>query len=1059
MEEFFKPRGSTKASQPDAGNANIRSAPVFAVVKDNIDPIRSGRLRVYIADFSGDNPNNAENWVTVSYMTPFYGRTNGNPPNTGYGNYKNNPHSYGMWTSPPDIGTTVICIFVNGDPNYGFWIGCVPDPDALHMVPAIGASNKIIANDVEAERYGGSLLLPVTNINSNDPKIAQTNEFLNENKPLHSYAATVFAQQGLIRDNIRGPVTTNAQRESPSRVGFGVSTPGRPIYQGGFTDETIGDAASQAGQQSGLGVVGRRGGHTFIMDDGDLVGNDRLVRIRTTLGHQILLSDSGQCLHIIHANGQSWIELGKEGTIDMYSTNSVNIRTQGDLNLHADNNININAAKDLSIQAESIKINSEKSIAMKSGTDFTGYAMGKYTWKVDGPMAMASGGEGSYASAGTMFVNGSKINLNTGKASTVPVTVPPLQTFAHTDTLYDSVKGFAAAPGKLLSIVSRAPAHAPWANAGQGVNVQTKLNAEDNLPKPAAPSVEATNAAASAATPPTPTVATISTVPPSNPVSNTLDKNATAGLVSAQAVAAATGPAAAAVSQGVAVVQQSGAQVAAVGSFAMTAKQMEDGGYLKPGSAEKIQANINAQMPPEKAFDPSFFTGKNGVSSLADFTKKLSAQTDATVANMQKAQTGLQNSGVMTGQESATQVGGAILAGAQQGVTKVIDAVKTVSGNIVGDLSTKLSAAKNALSGGNELINSIASGNFATKLADKVTGGLSGIATSLTGMKGVPGLAGIIDSAKSVSEGAFKAITASFKSFKANVPVDTFAEAQKNSGANGDPTFQPNNLAAKIPGEALKQVGDISGRASGVNNLPGGQQAIDAVVTGTGQFAAQGTATVADATNTVRQLSTATTNNISSASAEAAKVSGAVGLGGSALNVLKGALDLGAKLGGNLAQNALRGLPPGLASQIQTAISSIGSGGSNLKIPQVAENTTDRGSLDAGTASALGDPGIPPPNYSGQSQDRVATQVALAGKIEQLKKEKDMAQQRFDEQNRILKQVQAENLQAQRTLPEGDSKIAELQQKQKEELIKLTAIGDEVNDKTKAYVRSRGIDV
>jgi uncharacterized protein (DUF2345 family) len=61
------------------------------------------------------------------------------------------------------------------------------------------------------------------------------------------------------------------------------------------------------------------------------------------------MSDDGQCLHIIHANGQSWVELGKEGTIDMYATNSVNIRTQGDLNLHADNNININAKNDLNI--------------------------------------------------------------------------------------------------------------------------------------------------------------------------------------------------------------------------------------------------------------------------------------------------------------------------------------------------------------------------------------------------------------------------------------------------------------------------------------------------------------------------------------------------------------------------------------------------------------------------------------------------------------------------------------------------------------------------------------
>lgn len=968
MEDYFKPRGATKASKPDAGDANIRSVPVFAVVKDNIDPIRSGRLRVYISDFSGTDPNNADSWVTVNYMTPFYGRTNGNPPDSGYGNYKNNPHSYGMWTSPPDIGTTVICIFINGDPNFGFWIGCVPDPDALQMVPAIGSSSKIIANESEANSYGGSTLLPVTNINPNDAAIAETSEFLSANKPVHSYSASVYAQQGLIRDNIRGPLTTSAQRESPSRVGFGVSTPGRPIYEGGFTDDTIVDNLDIKTPEK-LKVVGRRGGHTFIMDDGDLVGNDRLVRIRTTLGHQILLSDSGQCLHIIHANGQSWIELGKEGTIDMYSTNSVNVRTQGDLNLHADNNINLHAVKDLSIQAENIKINSEKNTQMKVGADFIGYAMGKYTWKVDGSMSMLSGGEGSYASGGVMFINGTKVNLNTGKASVVPATVPPLATFAHTDTLYDSVKGFAAAPGKLISITSRAPAHAPWANAGQGVNVQTKLSAEDNLPKPAASSVEAVNASASAATPPTPTVTTISTVPVTTSVSKAIDTNTTSGILSVQALAAATGPAVQATKTGVAVDKTSETPVA-VGVFGMTPKQMETGGYLKPGTAEKIEANIRANMPPDKAFDPSFFTNKDGVSSLASFVNKMTAQTTAQTANLQKAQTQLQSSGVMTGQESPSQVSGMIVASVQAGTSQVINAIKTVSGNIVGDLSNKLNSAKNALGVGSKITNAIASGNLAASITGKVTSGLSSVATSLTGLKNITGIAGILESTKSISENAFKAVTASFKPFKAFSPVNLIDEAKKNAEAvEGVPAGGVDklaNLANKVPGVALQQLGNAASRASGISNLPGGQQAVDAVVKGTGTMAAQATATVANISASAKQLSTAVTNGVSVGS-----------IAGAATGITN-------NLVGNLAQNALKGLPPALASQIQGAISSISSGGTvNIKLPLVAEGTTDRAGIESATTSLLGDPGIPPPNYSG-NVNREESEAKIASVRENL---------------------------------------------------------------------------
>ena len=92
-EDYFKPSGGIPGNQPDSGNANIKKVPVFGVVKDNVDPIRSGRLRVYIADFNIGEPNNSDTWITVAYMTPFYGGTNATSNNTGYGTYKNNPHS------------------------------------------------------------------------------------------------------------------------------------------------------------------------------------------------------------------------------------------------------------------------------------------------------------------------------------------------------------------------------------------------------------------------------------------------------------------------------------------------------------------------------------------------------------------------------------------------------------------------------------------------------------------------------------------------------------------------------------------------------------------------------------------------------------------------------------------------------------------------------------------------------------------------------------------------------------------------------------------------------
>jgi hypothetical protein len=476
-QDIFKPKGQLDASKPDSGGGVIRNTPTLGIVKNNVDGTRGGRLQVYLADFGAPDPDDSTSWVTVNYMSPFFGATPGTGSSTSdaYGTYLQNPSSYGMWYSPPDIGSTVVCIFINGDPSYGYYIGSVLQPELLQMIPAIGSSENIVLNPGEAAGLGGATKLPVTNINTNNSNITNGTEFLDSAKPVHSYSSTIYAQQGLVRDPVRGPISSSALRESPSRVGWGVSTPGRPIYQGGFTDENVLTDGIKKGGEA-LSLVSRRGGHSIVMDDGDVAGKDQLIRLRTALGHQILMSDDGQTLFIIHSNGQSYIELGKEGTIDMYATNSVNIRTQGDLNLHADNNININAKKDLNIAATNIQINAEKDISYRSGGNFSGYTLGKYTIKVNGAMSMGAGGEGSYASAGTMYVNGEKINLNTGSTSVIPAEVPKIPIVAHTDTLFDQVKGWLASPGYLLSIVSRAPAHSPWASANQGVNVKVNNN-------------------------------------------------------------------------------------------------------------------------------------------------------------------------------------------------------------------------------------------------------------------------------------------------------------------------------------------------------------------------------------------------------------------------------------------------------------------------------------------------------------------------------------------------------------------------------------------------------
>ena len=252
-----------------------------------------------------------------------------------------------MWFTPPELGTKVLCFFVAGDPSVGgYYVGCIPEDGMNRMIPAIGSTTNYQPNNsTQQSALTGTTYAPVTEINDIDPKFIDNPRFFDQKKPVQSSVEAVLYQQGLNKDPIRGPIGSSAQRESPSNC-YGISTPGKPIYQGGLTgganEKTI-KTKLETGQVKlqDIAVVGRQGGHTFVMDDGDLTGKDTLIRIRTAKGHQITMSDDGDAFFITHANGQTWIELGKQGTVDVFSTNSINLRTQGVLNFHADKGINM----------------------------------------------------------------------------------------------------------------------------------------------------------------------------------------------------------------------------------------------------------------------------------------------------------------------------------------------------------------------------------------------------------------------------------------------------------------------------------------------------------------------------------------------------------------------------------------------------------------------------------------------------------------------------------------------------------------------------------------------
>ena len=490
-ENIAKTTGQPKNYKFDRGGMPTEFGPFIGTVKNNVDAARTGRLQVYIEQFGGSDPTNKDLWRYVNYCPPFYGATpKGGSAGTGTF-VQGNQQSYGMWFTPPDIGVSVLCFFVAGDPKQGYYVGCIPDQGITHMIPAIGSVDKsqaLTQNADQASYFGGSSKLPVTEINNANLKIADNPKYFEQQKPVHSFVAGVLFQQGLINDQVRGSIGSTSQRESPSNC-YGISTPGRAIYAGSILkggDASITSKSLASAQPADANVVGRRGGHTFVMDDGDLQGNDNLIRIRTSKGHQITMSDDGNCFYICHANGQAWIEMGQEGTLDVYATNSINLRTQGTLNLHADQDINMFSGGNLNIKStNATTIQSDSDLSLSNKGQLSLFSQGGIGIKAIGTLAISSQ-LGSWAASSTLSFNGDQIQLNGGPAIDV-ATPAGLTTYIQPNTEFNSTTGWVISPTGTESIVTRAPTHEPYPYHNMGIANSVNLGDGSGSPPPNAP--------------------------------------------------------------------------------------------------------------------------------------------------------------------------------------------------------------------------------------------------------------------------------------------------------------------------------------------------------------------------------------------------------------------------------------------------------------------------------------------------------------------------------------------------------------------------------------------
>lgn len=386
--------------------------PYRATVVKTLDSTYMGTIVVQLKKetASGDAVGEGSTMYNAKYLSPFYGTT-GKRHLKKNKDYASTQNSYGFFMVPPDPGTEVLVVFVEGTTKECFWIGCIQDDFINMQVPGVAPATDTRWKDDEPGDITG-FRLPSGEINTLLEDNKPNSDPTKTKRPYHPHQAAFLQEQGLIEDWVRGTTTSSARRDMPSMV-FGFSSPGPLDKTGpkgpyGTKDDNIQRHTS------------RLGGSSLVMDDGDEtlvrktpagegppeyapdnktnIPHNELFRIRTRTGHQILLHNSEDLIYIGNARGTSWIEMTSNGKIDIYAQDSVSIHTENDFNFKAGRDINIEAGNDVNISAGN-------NISSQAGANWSVRAEGN-------GLLTAQGTVNTYSAGDTMITAGGTTNIN-----------------------------------------------------------------------------------------------------------------------------------------------------------------------------------------------------------------------------------------------------------------------------------------------------------------------------------------------------------------------------------------------------------------------------------------------------------------------------------------------------------------------------------------------------------------------------------------------------------------------------------------------------------------------
>ncbi len=364
-----------------AQNQNKRFDPNFiqiGIVKDTRDPNRSGRIKVWISG-SQSAESSKESWITCRYLSAFAGRTQGSSNAQQFNQYAK---SYGLWATPPDVGTSVAVFFANGNVHDAYWFGGVFDDRMNAMVP--GMATKVV------ESYGTDSPVPITDYDRNTLQTSMDEKYVN------SPVVEGLKKQNLLYDKNYGPVNRSSTRQTVPTV-YGLSSPRQNsiVIDDGYAEDELN--APSWDEDDGYQNTSMNN-----PSDDNRIGSraNEGICLRTRSGAQILLSESTGNVFIINRDGTARIEMTPEGYINIHSDNSMNIRTDQDMNFTIKKDWNVEVGGNMNFH-----VKGDSKIEMQGTMDTK--VLGEVVFNTSSSMRL-------FASAELRFQSGSNTEITSG---------------------------------------------------------------------------------------------------------------------------------------------------------------------------------------------------------------------------------------------------------------------------------------------------------------------------------------------------------------------------------------------------------------------------------------------------------------------------------------------------------------------------------------------------------------------------------------------------------------------------------------------------------------------